>query len=168
VKGRRGRRRKQLPDDVNENIELEIERESTTSHIVQNSTGKFLCGCRKTHYVMNDYAKISKITSSREIFRTNFCRHFWCPTYLIRFPNILLPSFFKPKNIFFESSTKFNFTTFCYITPDVMTLGQSRSIRWVENVARMGAERNACTFLVGKLKDRGRLEKNSVHERIEL
>jgi hypothetical protein len=25
---------------------------------------------------------------------------------MIRFPNILLPSFYKPKNIFFESNTK--------------------------------------------------------------
>ena len=47
MKERPGRRRKQLPDDVKENREWEIERESTTSHRVENSTGKFLCGCRR-------------------------------------------------------------------------------------------------------------------------
>jgi hypothetical protein len=53
-KGRRGRRRKQLQNDVKENRELEIE--STTSYRVENSTGKFLCGRRMTDYVMDDYA----------------------------------------------------------------------------------------------------------------
>ena len=56
MKGRRGRRRKQLPDAVKVNRELEIERESTTSHSLVNSTGKFLCGCLKTEYVMDYYA----------------------------------------------------------------------------------------------------------------
>jgi hypothetical protein len=56
VKGRRGRRCKQLPVDVKENRELEIERESTTSHRMENSAGKILCGCRKTYNVIDDYA----------------------------------------------------------------------------------------------------------------
>jgi len=33
-----------------------------------------------------------------------------------------------------------------------MTVIQSRIIRWVENVERMGTERNAYRFLVGKPK----------------
>jgi len=52
IKVKGGRRRKQLPDAVKENRELEIE--STTSHRVENSTGNFLCGCRKTDCVMDD------------------------------------------------------------------------------------------------------------------
>jgi hypothetical protein len=71
---------------------------------------------------------------------------------MIRFPNILLPSFHKTKNIFSRVILQFKFTTFCYTTPDAMTVIQSRSIRCLENVARMGTERNAYRVLVGNLK----------------
>jgi hypothetical protein len=52
--GRRGRRRKQLLDDLKEKI-LEIERGSTRSHPVENSLWKRLRTCRKTDYRMNEY-----------------------------------------------------------------------------------------------------------------
>jgi hypothetical protein len=53
--GRRGRRRKQLSDDLKENERiLEIERENTISHSVENSLWKRLWTCGKTDYGMND------------------------------------------------------------------------------------------------------------------
>jgi hypothetical protein len=51
--GRRGRRRKQLLDDLKVKI-LEIERGSTRSHPVENSLCKLLRTCRKTEYIMNE------------------------------------------------------------------------------------------------------------------
>jgi hypothetical protein len=46
--GRRGRRRKQLLDDLKENERiLEIERGSSRSHSVENSLWKRLWTCRK-------------------------------------------------------------------------------------------------------------------------
>jgi hypothetical protein len=50
--GRRGRRRKQLLNDLKE-----IERGSTRSHPVENSLWKRLQTCRKTDYRMNDFEK---------------------------------------------------------------------------------------------------------------
>jgi hypothetical protein len=50
--GRRGKRRKQLLDDLKEKI-MEIERGSTRSHPVENSLWKRLRTCRKTDYRMN-------------------------------------------------------------------------------------------------------------------
>jgi len=47
VTGRRGRRRKQLLDDLKENY-MEIERESTRSQPVENSLWKRLSTCHKT------------------------------------------------------------------------------------------------------------------------
>ena len=52
--GRRGRRRKQLLDDLKEKKILEIERGSTRSHPVENSLWKMLRTCRKTDYRMNE------------------------------------------------------------------------------------------------------------------
>jgi hypothetical protein len=52
--GRRGRRRKQLLDDLKETKSiLEIERGSTRSHPVENSLWKRLRTCLKTDYRMN-------------------------------------------------------------------------------------------------------------------
>jgi hypothetical protein len=54
--GRRGRRRKQLLDDLEgkEKI-LEIERGSTRSHPVENLMWKMLQTCRKADYKMNEH-----------------------------------------------------------------------------------------------------------------
>jgi hypothetical protein len=53
--GRRGRRRKQLLDDLKEKEKiLEIKRGSTRSHCVENSLWKRLRTCRKTDYRMNE------------------------------------------------------------------------------------------------------------------
>jgi hypothetical protein len=53
--GRRGRRRKQLLDDLKEKEKiLEIERGSTRSHPVENSLWKRLRTCRKKDYRMNE------------------------------------------------------------------------------------------------------------------
>jgi hypothetical protein len=50
VMGRRGRRRKQLLDDRKEKkMILEIERECTKSHYVENSLWTRLWTCRKTY-----------------------------------------------------------------------------------------------------------------------
>jgi hypothetical protein len=49
--GRRGRRHKQLLDDLKEK---RIERESTRLHPVENSLWKRLRTCRKTDYRMNE------------------------------------------------------------------------------------------------------------------
>jgi hypothetical protein len=55
VTGRRGRRRKQLLDDLKEKEKiLEIERGSTRSHPAENSLWKRLRTCRKTGYRMNE------------------------------------------------------------------------------------------------------------------
>ena len=48
--GRRGRRRKQLLDEMM----LEVERGSTRSHSVENSLWKKLCTCRRTDYGMTE------------------------------------------------------------------------------------------------------------------
>jgi hypothetical protein len=55
MKGRRGRRRKQLLDDVkgNENI-LEIDRGRASSHSVENSLWKWIWTFRKTDCRMNE------------------------------------------------------------------------------------------------------------------
>jgi hypothetical protein len=65
--GRRGKRRKQLLDDLKEEKILEIERGSTRSHRVETSLWKRLRTCRKTDYGMNEmkvehYTGISSIT----------------------------------------------------------------------------------------------------------
>jgi hypothetical protein len=53
--GRRGRRRKQLLDDLKKKERiLKIERGSTRSHPVENSLWKRLRTCRKTDYRMNE------------------------------------------------------------------------------------------------------------------
>jgi hypothetical protein len=55
--GRRGRRRKQLLDDLKENEKIpEIERGSTRSHPMENSLWKRLRTCRKTDYRMNEFS----------------------------------------------------------------------------------------------------------------
>jgi hypothetical protein len=55
VTGRRGRRLKQLLDDLKAKKKiLEIERENTISHAVENSLWKRLRTCRKTNYRMNE------------------------------------------------------------------------------------------------------------------
>ena len=52
---RRGRRHKQLLDDVKEKMKmLEIERGSTRSHPVENSIWNSPRICRKTDYRMNE------------------------------------------------------------------------------------------------------------------
>jgi len=53
VTGRRGRRRKQLLDDLKENY-MEIERESTRSQSVENSLWKRLWTCHKADNSMDD------------------------------------------------------------------------------------------------------------------
>jgi hypothetical protein len=53
VTGRRGRRRKQLLDDLKENY-MEIERESTRSQSVENALWKRLWTCQKTENSIND------------------------------------------------------------------------------------------------------------------
>jgi len=50
--GRRGRRRKQLPGDLQENIRYLNLGGSTRSHSVKNSLWNWLWTCRKTHYVI--------------------------------------------------------------------------------------------------------------------
>ena len=53
--GRRGRRRKQLLDDLKEKKRLlEPDRNSTRSHCVENSLWKTLWTCRRTDYAMNE------------------------------------------------------------------------------------------------------------------
>jgi hypothetical protein len=55
VTGRRGRRPKQLVDDVKEKRGiLEIERRSTSLHSVKNLLWKRLWACRKTDKRMNE------------------------------------------------------------------------------------------------------------------
>jgi hypothetical protein len=54
VTERRGRRRKQLLDDLKEREVLENERGSNRSHIVENSLWKRLGTCCKTDYRMNE------------------------------------------------------------------------------------------------------------------
>jgi hypothetical protein len=58
--GRRGRRRKQLLNDLKENI-LEIERGSNRSHCVENSLWKRLRTCRKTDCRMNSMRRGYKV-----------------------------------------------------------------------------------------------------------
>ena len=48
----RGRRGKQLLDDLNEGGYPEVEIGSTRSYSVKNTLGERLCTCRKTDYVM--------------------------------------------------------------------------------------------------------------------
>jgi hypothetical protein len=52
--GRRGRRRKQLLDDLREKKIMEIERGRTRSHAVESSLWKRLRTCRKTGYRMDE------------------------------------------------------------------------------------------------------------------
>jgi hypothetical protein len=52
--GRRGRRGKQLLDDLKERQDTEIEKGSTRSHCVENSLWKGLRTCRKTDNGMNE------------------------------------------------------------------------------------------------------------------
>jgi hypothetical protein len=52
--GRRGRRHKQLLDDLKEKRDTGIERGSTRSHPVENLFWKRLRTCRKTDYRMNE------------------------------------------------------------------------------------------------------------------
>jgi hypothetical protein len=52
--GRRGRRRKQLLDDLKEKKIQEIERGSTRLHCVENSLWKRLRTYLKTNYKMNE------------------------------------------------------------------------------------------------------------------
>jgi hypothetical protein len=54
VKARRGRRRKQLLDDLKEKRMMEIERGRSRSHSVKNSFWKRLWTCLKTDYRMNE------------------------------------------------------------------------------------------------------------------
>jgi hypothetical protein len=59
--GRRGRRRKQLLDDLKEKI-LEIERGSTGSHTMENPLWKGLRTCRKTDCTENNHKPRSRGT----------------------------------------------------------------------------------------------------------
>jgi hypothetical protein len=59
--GRRARRGKQLPDDLQENIRYLNLRGSIRSLSVKNSLWNWLWTCRKTHYVIIQFTSIQRI-----------------------------------------------------------------------------------------------------------
>jgi hypothetical protein len=69
--GRRGKRRKQLLDDLEQKKILEIERGSTRSHPVENSLWKRLWTCRKTDYSMNDISVTQILNTLQYILSRN-------------------------------------------------------------------------------------------------
>jgi hypothetical protein len=68
MRGRQGRRRKQLLDDLKEKRKYwKLKKGSTRSHPVENSLWKRLRTCRKTEYRMNESDRSANLTTELQL-----------------------------------------------------------------------------------------------------